>query len=132
MYPLFFFFTYVALGFIMFSPNSHCAILHESHYPLEMLLIDDASIVCEGLRIICIKFLPRKCFKCQKETNVNASAILFIMQVKAPVCFINHVRLHRNLTDLVTKWCRGFCAQQKSQYYGCKLWCSVLASLVQD
>lgn len=44
----------------MSSPDSHCAALHESHYPLEMPLVDDASIVCEGLRIVCIKFLPQK------------------------------------------------------------------------
>ena len=49
--------TNVALGFITISTNSNGAPLHQSHDPLKVSLVDDASIVLEGLWIISVKLL---------------------------------------------------------------------------
>lgn len=49
--------TDVALGFIVVSTHDHRAPLHQRHDPLEVPLVDDASVVLEGLRTVCVKLL---------------------------------------------------------------------------
>lgn len=49
--------TYVALGFIAVSTNSNRAPLHESHDPLKVPLVNNASIVLKGFWIVCVKLL---------------------------------------------------------------------------
>lgn len=49
--------TDVALRFIAVPANSHLGPLHQSHDPLKVLLVNDTSVVIEGLWIVGIKFL---------------------------------------------------------------------------
>lgn len=49
--------TNVALGLIVVSAHGHRAALHQRHDPLEVPLVDDAPVVLEGLRTVCVKLL---------------------------------------------------------------------------
>lgn len=49
--------TNIALGFIAVPANSHLGPLHQSHDPPKVLLVDDPSVVIEGLGIVGIKLL---------------------------------------------------------------------------
>lgn len=53
-------FTYVAVGLIVVSTRCDFAIIHQVHDPLEVALVDDASVVTAGLWVFCVEVLYKR------------------------------------------------------------------------
>lgn len=52
--------TYVAVGLIIVSSHSDGAVFQHGHYPLEMALVDDATVVRAGLWVVCVELLSKQ------------------------------------------------------------------------
>lgn len=50
-------FTYVAVRLIAVSSHGDGAVFQHGHYPLEVALVDDATIVRAGLWVVCVELL---------------------------------------------------------------------------
>lgn len=52
--------TYVAVGLVVLSSHSDGAVVQHGHDPLEVTLVDDASVVGARLRVVRVELLPEK------------------------------------------------------------------------
>lgn len=59
-------FTYVAVWLIAVSPHGDGAVFQHGHYPLEVALVDDATIVRAGLWVVCVELLLEQTVFSQK------------------------------------------------------------------
>lgn len=56
-YIYIFFFTYVAVWLIVVASHSNRTVCKHGHYPLEVALVDDATVVGAGLWVVCVELL---------------------------------------------------------------------------